>query len=102
VVDTVDVGKNKTYTWFFNPEPRINVEYAVTGTSSLKASYTRTTQFIQVLSNSVSPFTSLEVWVPSGPNIKPQKADQGIAGIFLQCVPFKAELFSGRLLQDVP
>jgi hypothetical protein len=88
VFDTVDVAKNKVYATFFNPEPRISMRYSISEKSSIKASYNRTTQYLQVLSNSVSPFTSLEVWVPSGPNIKPQQADQFALGWF--CNVFKS------------
>ena len=64
------------------PEPRINIKYQINKTRALKASYNRCVQFMQVLTNSTSPFTSLEVWVPSGPNIKPQKLDQFSLGYF--------------------
>ncbi len=97
VIDTIHVSKNSTYSSFFSPEPRIGLQYDINSISCVKASYTRTTQFIQVLSNSVSPFTSLEVWVPSGPNINPQKADQYSAGYFLKAfgarINFSAEAF---------
>ena len=82
VMDTLQIGEKSVYSTFICPEPRINITYSINNNSSLKASYNRTTQFIQVLSNSTSPFTSLEVWIPSGPNIKPQKADQYALGYF--------------------
>ena len=44
--------------------------------SSLKFSYGVYHQFLHLLSNSTSPFTSMEVWLPSGVNIKPKRADQ--------------------------
>ena len=43
--------------------------------TSLKASYNRTVQHINQINNSISPLNSLEVYLPSGPNIKPQWAD---------------------------
>jgi hypothetical protein len=76
VIDTLNVSDDETYYTAFCPEPRVNIKYSFSRNSAIKASYNRTTQFIQVLSNSISPFTSLEVWVPCGPNIKPQKCDQ--------------------------
>jgi hypothetical protein len=82
VMDTLLVGDNSVYSTFFSPEPRINLKYSISKNSSLKAGYSRTTQFVQLLSNSTSPFTTLEVWVPCGPNIKPQKADQFSIGYF--------------------
>lgn len=97
VIDSSHVSNLATYSVFFSPEPRINIRYLLNESSSLKASYSRTTQFLQVLSNSVSPFTSLEVWVPCGPNINPQKADQVSMGYYTQVfrtkLNFSAEIF---------
>ena len=97
VSDTVRVSRNSTYATFISPEPRILIQYSINDLSALKCSYTRTTQFIQVLSNSTSPFTSLEVWAPSGPNIQPQKADQYEAGyyrkLFHSNLTFSTEIF---------
>jgi len=80
VIDTIDYGTNHIYFSRFSPEPRVNLQYQLTEKSSLKVSYSRMTQFLQLLSNSTSPFTSLEVWVPAGPNIPPQTADQVALG----------------------
>lgn len=95
--DSLNVRKNATYATFFSPEPRIHVQYMFSDKSVLKVSYCRTTQFIQMLSNSTSPFTSLEVWIPSGPNIQPQKADQYVVGysqqLFHSKLTCSAELF---------
>ena len=82
VIDTISINTNVAYSTFVSPEPRINLKYTINEKSCIKTSYSRTTQFIQLLTNSTSPFTSLEVWVPSGPNIKPQKADQYAIGYF--------------------
>jgi len=84
VIDTAFVGKNTSYNIFFSPEPRLSVGFALSNASSLKTSYSRITQFIQQLSNATGPFTSLEVWVPAGPNIQPLKADQVTLGYFLK------------------
>jgi len=95
--DSLNVRKNSTYSTFFSPEPRIHVQYMFNDNSVLKASYCRTTQFMQMLSNSTSPFTSLEVWMPSSPNIEPQKADQYVLGYARQVLRSKlnvsAEVF---------
>jgi hypothetical protein len=82
VIDTLTYGTGEGYYTAFSPEPRLNIQYQLNEQSSVKASYTRTTQFLQTLSNSTSPFTSLEVWAPCGPNIKPQTANQVAAGYF--------------------
>ncbi len=56
-------------------EPRISVSFRTGKYASVKASYNRTIQHINQINNSISPFNSLEVWLPSGPNIRPQYAD---------------------------
>jgi hypothetical protein len=97
LIDSTRVSNLSAYATFFSPEPRINVRFMLNERSSLKAGYSRTTQFFQVLSVSVSPFTSLEVWAPAGPNIHPQKADQVSLGYFTQVfrtkLNFSAEIF---------
>ncbi|MEI7594197.1 MAG: TonB-dependent receptor [Bacteroidota bacterium] len=97
VKDTNFYAKNQGYSTHIGVEPRINAKYAISNTSSLKVSYNRTTQFVQLLSNSTSPFTSLEVWIPCGPNIKPQVLNQFALGYFSRIskkeVYFSSELF---------
>ncbi|MBK9357356.1 MAG: TonB-dependent receptor [Bacteroidales bacterium] len=80
VSDTIEVAKGSYHSPRFNAEPRISVSYNLGKEASLTAGYCRTVQYLQMLSNSTSPFTSLEVWAPSGPNIKPQQADQFTLG----------------------
>jgi hypothetical protein len=82
VFDTADIAKNKVYSTHFSPEPRFNIKYSFTKRTEIKLSYARSTQFVQILTNSVGPFTSLEVWVPCGLNIKPQRSDQVSLGFF--------------------
>jgi len=82
VSDTVSVPECTSYAAFFSPEPRVSLLWSIDQKSLLRASYCRTTQFLQVLSNSTSPFNSLEIWAPAGPNLKPQVADQFALGYF--------------------
>ena len=60
-------------------EPRVSGRVMLTETSSLKASYARTQQFLLLVSNtnSISP---LDVWEPAGQWIKPLLADQYAVG----------------------
>ncbi len=105
VIDTIDVAKNTIYCSFLNFEPRINLRFAVSEVSLFQFNYNHTVQHLQVLSNSTSPFTSLEVWVPSGPNIKPQKADQVSAGystnVFKRKFRFSVEAFYKKLYNQI-
>jgi len=67
--------KNETYYRHSSLEPRVSASIKTGALSSLKAGYSRTNQYINLITNSISPFNSLEVWLPAGPNIKPQLAD---------------------------
>ncbi len=60
-------------------EPRISGRMMVGDASSVKASYSRTQQFLSLASktNSVSP---LDVWEPVGPYVKPLVSDQFALG----------------------
>ena len=97
VIDTISYGNGVAYSTTFSPEPRLNIQYQINQKSTVKASYSRTTQFLQLLSNSTSPFTSLEVWAPCGPNIPSQIADQVAVGYFRELhkskLTFSAEAY---------
>ena len=62
-------------------EPRVSARYLLNGTSSIKASYNRTRQYLQIASNS-SAGLPIDRWVPSDKYIKPQVGDQVAAGYF--------------------
>jgi len=97
VIDTILIADNTSYAVYFSPEPRLSLLWTINEKSSLRGSYMRNTQFLQILSNSIGPFTSLDVWVPAGPNILPQKADQFSVGYFRKSAKakfnFSAEAF---------
>ncbi|WP_062055767.1 TonB-dependent receptor [Aquimarina longa] len=73
--------KGKTIKSYGNIEPRMGLSYQLTESSSIKAGYSRTSQYIHLLSNTVS-VTPLDVWTPSGKFIKPQLSDQYALGYF--------------------
>ncbi len=82
ITDTTEYRAGVPYNNYLQIEPRASVSYFITDNSSLKASYDRTSQNLHLITNSISPFTSFEVWLPSGPNIKPQLADQFALGYY--------------------
>ena len=82
VVDTLFFKKDEVYNTYDNLEPRLSIRYFVNDQSSIKMSMTRNVQNVHLISNSISPFTSLEVWLPSSLNIKPQIADQFSVGYY--------------------
>ena len=74
-------GKNKVIQSYDNFEPRFSISYQLNDDQSIKASYNRMAQYLQLISNTSSP-TPLDVWMPSDNYIKPQLADQGAIGYF--------------------
>jgi len=67
---------DKVYHQSLTMDPRLSMIYQPGVRHIFKLSYSRTSQFQYLITNSISPFTSLEVWLPAGPNVKPQMADQ--------------------------
>ncbi len=70
----------EVYHQSFSVDPRISMVYQPGTKNIFKLSYSRTSQFQYLITNSISPFTSLEVWLPSGPNVPPQYANQFTLG----------------------
>lgn len=66
---------------FSNFEPRLGLSYQLNNNTAIKASYTKSTQYLHLLSNT-SSVTPLDVWTPSGQYIKPQISNQFAMGYF--------------------
>jgi len=81
-LDTTYYKNGEIYNTYIRPEPRLTISYLFGKQTSIKASYTRNVQNIHLITNSLSPFTSLEVWLPSSIHIKPQIADQVTLGYY--------------------
>jgi hypothetical protein len=80
-IGTKFYGKNNAIESFNNLEPRFSFAYQINDDQSVKASYNRMVQYLQLISNTSSP-TPLDVWTPSDNFIKPQIADQVALGYF--------------------
>ena len=66
---------------YSNLEPRFSAKYQLTETSSIKASYNRTAQYIQLVSNTTAS-TPVDIWTPATNNIRPLIANQVALGYF--------------------
>jgi hypothetical protein len=73
--------KSESIETFNNLEPRLGLSYQLNESSSVKASYTRTSQYLHLLSNKPA-VTPLDVWTPSGKYIKPQLSNQFAVGYY--------------------
>jgi hypothetical protein len=71
----------KFFNTYFGIEPRLGILYEFNEKSSVKASYARTNQYLQLAQNSTVG-TPLDIWFPSSPNVKPQLCDQVAMGYF--------------------
>ena len=89
-IGTKTYGYNEVITSFSNLEPRFSTSYVLTENTSVKASYNRMVQYLQLVSNTASP-TPLDIWTPSDQYIQPQIADQVAIGYFRN---FKDDLYS--------
>jgi len=69
------------YNTYIGIEPRLGLLYDFNSIHSIKASYARTNQYLQLAQNSTVG-TPLDIWFPSSPNVKPQIADQIAIGYF--------------------
>ena len=81
LVGITEADKGESIENFNNFEPRFSIKYQLAPTSSVKASYNRTAQYIHLVSNT-SAATPLDVWTPSTNNIAPQTAHQVALGFF--------------------
>lgn len=80
-VDSVTYSSGVFFSPYSGLEPRFGATYILNEVSSLKASYSRTRQYVHLAQNSTAG-TPLDVWFPSSPNVKPQIADQWAIGYF--------------------
>ncbi|HEY0741766.1 MAG TPA: TonB-dependent receptor, partial [Chryseosolibacter sp.] len=105
VIDTSYYAQGETYKRFGRIEPRATVNRAIDENSSLKFSYAKNVQNIHLISNSISPFTSLEVWLPSSINIQPEIADQVTLGYYRNLshlgASFTSELFYKKMKNQI-
>jgi hypothetical protein len=81
VVDSAMYIAGEIYHTNIGPEPRFSAAWMLNSTTSLKGSYSRTRQNVQMASNSAAGMP-IDMWFPSSPNVKPQISDQGSVGIF--------------------
>lgn len=63
------------------PEPRVSMLYKLPHASSIKASYTRTIQYLHLATTSGATFPS-DLWVPSSRVLRPSNAEQLALGYF--------------------
>lgn len=81
VVSEKTYSQGETIASYSAPEPRASAKFQLDEVSSLKASYTRSAQYIHFISNTTAS-NPLNVWTPSTNNLKPTISDQYTLGYF--------------------
>lgn len=90
IKDTMQYGKNSIVKTFFIPEPRVSASFRLTEVSSVKAAYSRNSQYLHLISNSAAS-NPTDKWVSSNNIIKPEISDQVSAGYFRNFLDDKFE-----------
>jgi len=80
-VDILSYKNNEIVRTYFNLEPRLSANFQLNTSSSLKAAYTRNTQNIHLMSNSMTT-SPTDLYIMNSNNVKPEIADQLAAGYF--------------------
>lgn len=73
--------RGKVYHTSLSLEPRLSLNYTFTPNNSLKFSYTRSAQYLQLASNSMAG-SPLDIWFSASQNVRPQIANQLVLGYF--------------------
>lgn len=80
-VDSTVYKSRDFYNTYMGLEPRLGLTYILNESASIKASYARTRQYLQLAQNSTAG-TPLDIWFPASINVRPQISDQVSIGIF--------------------
>jgi hypothetical protein len=81
IIDSTLYGNNKPICSYSGLEPRFSLRYIVSDKSSVKLSYNRIHQYINLASNT-AVMTPSDIWKLSSPNLKPLTCDHFAAGYF--------------------
>ena len=86
ITSTTQYGQGELVKHYLIPEPRLAVSYQLSKQSSFKLGYSRSSQFLHLLSNSTAS-NPTDLWMPSTNNVKAEIADQVSLGWFRNLGP---------------
>lgn len=89
ITDTTTYAKNQIVKSYYQIEPRLNIAYIFDERNSVKASFTRNTQNLHLISNATSTLPT-DIWLSSSNNVKPEIGDQFSLGYFTN---FKEDMY---------
>ncbi|WP_207421436.1 TonB-dependent receptor [Desertivirga brevis] len=103
-IDSKEYQKGEVVKSYLNLEPRLAASLQLDNNSSVKASLTRNTQNLHLLSNSTASLPT-DTWVMSSNNIKPEIADQASLGyyrnFFNDNFEFSTELYYKKMENQI-
>lgn len=100
ITDTLRFDKLEIMEKSINLEPRISVNWRLNDKSSLKASYSRTAQYLHLISNTISPAPT-DIWKLSNSYIPPTTTDQYTLGFYKNLKGNMWELSSEVYYKDI-
>jgi hypothetical protein len=80
-IDSTFYGKNQISGRYGFPEFRISARYQLSSANSIKASFSAMTQYIHMLTNTMS-VSPTDTWTLSNPNLPPQRSQQYSLGYY--------------------
>jgi len=99
IVDTLSLNKGESKLSYSKLEPRFNLNYVFNKINSLKLGYSRSNQFLTLLSNTNTSLPT-DLWYFASENLKPTTSDQFSLGFYRSPTPnfdFSIEGFYKRL-----
>lgn len=81
IIHTIEYDALENIKFYQGLEPRFGVRYLLTSGSSLKASYNRMRQYLQIASNATAGIP-IDRWIPADRYVKPLIGDQVALGYF--------------------
>ncbi|MEP1032950.1 carboxypeptidase-like regulatory domain-containing protein [Ekhidna sp.] len=100
IIDTLNFDKLELMDKTFNFEPRISVNWRVNEKSSIKASFSRTAQYLHLISNTISPAPT-DIWKLSDTYIPPSTTNQYTLGFYKNLKDNTWELSSEIYFKDI-
>ena len=81
ITDTLQFNSKEIIDQFLNPEPRIAVNYITGNHSSIKSAYSRSNQYLQLISATAIP-SPTDIWKLSNRYLQPLQVDQWSTGFY--------------------
>jgi hypothetical protein len=100
IIDTLFFGKNQLVKFYDNLEPRFAVNYRLSESEAIKGFYTRSAQYLHLISNTISPAPT-DIWKLSDTHIPPTVTDQYGIGYYKNFLDDKWEFNTEIYYKDI-